>query len=78
MRATVIAIAAAIVFGAISPVLAQPTRAHMDEMKAKDPRGYAACQTLASSRGYRVGQPNDYENQALMSFIEGCMMGRGR
>ncbi len=78
MRATAFAIAATFVVGAFSPVLAQSTRAHMEEMKAKDPRGYAACQTLASSRGYRVGQPNDYENQALMSFIEGCMMGRAR
>jgi hypothetical protein len=79
MRAIILAIAATVAVGAISPALAQGhTRATMEAMKAKDPQGYSACQTLASSRGYRVGQSNDYENQALMSFIEGCMMGRVR
>ena len=78
MRATLLAIATTLAVGAFSPAFAQSTRAHMEEMKAKDPHNYAACQSLASSRGYRVGQSNDYENQALMSFIEGCMMGRTR
>jgi hypothetical protein len=48
----------------------------MDEMKAKDPQGYAACANIATQRGYRLGQP-DYEGQAVMMFIEGCLMGRG-
>ena len=51
-------------------------QARMDEMKAKDPQGFSACQTIATQRGYRVGQP-DYEGQAAMMFIEGCLMGRG-
>jgi hypothetical protein len=51
-------------------------QARMNEMKAKDPQGFAACQTLATSRGYRLGQ-SDYEGQAAMMFIEGCLMGRG-
>ena len=49
----------------------------MDEMKAKDPQGFGACQTLASQRGYRTTQ-TDYEAQALMNFISGCLMGRQR
>ena len=49
----------------------------MDEMKAKYPRSFAACQSLATSRGYRLND-SEYEGRAVMMFIEGCVMGRQR
>ena len=51
---------------------------HMEQMKAQDPAAFNACQTLASSRGYRIGMTAEYENKALMDFISGCLMGRQR
>jgi hypothetical protein len=78
MRAIILAATAVVTVALTSSAFAQKTvQQQMDEMKAKDPQGFAACQALATSRGYRIGQP-DYEGQAVMMFIEGCLMGRGR
>ena len=53
------------------------TKEMMDQMKAKYPRSFAACQSLATSRGYRLSD-NEYEGRQVMMFIEGCIMGRQR
>ena len=79
MRALVLAVTAVVAVGFATPGFAQKSaQQQMDEMKAKDPRGFAACQSLAQQRGYRIGQQSDYEANALMNFITGCMMGRHR
>jgi hypothetical protein len=78
MRAIILAATALVTVALTSSAFAQKSiETQMDEMKTKDPQGFAACQALATSRGYRLGQP-DYEGKAVMMFIEGCMMGRGR
>ena len=78
MRAIILAITAVVAVSFAAPVQAQKSvHQQMEEMKAKDPRGFNACQNLASSRGYRLGQ-QDYEGKALMDFITGCLMGRHR
>src|SRR3954451_23091164 len=48
---------------------------HMDEMKSQDPAGFNACQSLASTRGYRIGMTGEYENKALMEFHLGLSDG---
>jgi hypothetical protein len=79
MRALVLAVTAVVAVGFATPGFAQKSaHAQMEEMKAKDPQGFSACQSLASQRGYRLGQQDDYEAQALMNFISGCLMGRQR
>jgi hypothetical protein len=45
-------------------------------MQASNPQGFVACQALASSRGYRIASPNGYESRGLMSFVDGCLMGK--
>jgi hypothetical protein len=78
MRALVLAVTAVITVSMAGDAFAQrSTREMMDEMKAKYPRSFAACQSLATSRGYRLGD-NEYEGRAVMMFIEGCIMGRQR
>jgi len=78
MRALVIAVTALATVSMTGDALAQRSmKEMMDQMKAKYPRSFAACQSLAASRGYRVGD-NEYEGRAVMMFIEGCVMGRQR
>ena len=77
MRALVLAVTAVVAVGFVTPGFAQKSaQQQMEEMKAKDPRGFDACQSLAQQRGYRIGQQSDYEANALMNFITGCLMGR--
>jgi hypothetical protein len=69
------------VAGATTSAVAVPAsmaqmKAKMVPMQASNPQGFAACQTLASSRGYRIAQPNGYESWGLMNFIDGCLMGK--
>ena len=84
MRSIVLAITSVVLVAVANPVLAAPSprmaqmKSKMTEMQAKDPQGFAACQSLASSRGYRIGQQNDYEYNAVVSFIDGCLMGKQR
>ena len=84
MRATMLAIAALVVAGVATPTLAAQSgtmaamKSKMTEMQARDPQGFAACQALASSRGYRIAQPHDYEYWGVVSFIDGCLMGKQR
>ena len=81
MRATALAVTALMVAGATTSAVAVPAsmaqmKAKMVPMQASNPQGFAACQTLASSRGYRIAQPNGYESWGLMNFIDGCLMGK--
>ena len=84
MRATLFGLVALLVSGIAVPVLAAPSgrisavKSRMAEMHARDPQGFAACQALAASRGYRIAQPNDYEYVVVASFIDGCLMGKQR
>jgi hypothetical protein len=69
------------VAGATTSVVAAPasmaqTKAKMAAMQASSPQGFVACQALASSRGYRIAQPNGYESRGLMSSADGCLMGK--
>jgi hypothetical protein len=85
MRPMFVAIAAIITMSfagaalAPSPALAaskmKMMRAKMDEMRAKDPQSFAACQTLARQRGFNADDPSNGGN-GLMMFIDGCMMGK--
>jgi hypothetical protein len=78
MRALVIAITALATVSMANDALAQRSmKEMMDQMKAKYPRSFAACQSLAASRGYRLSD-NEYEGRQVMMFIEGCIMGRQR
>ena len=81
MRATALAFTALIITGITTSVVAAPAsmaqmKTKMAAMQASNPQGFAACQALASSRGYRIAQQNDYEHMAVVSFIDGCLMGR--
>ena len=83
MRSIILAATAIVAFGFTVPANAarmnnKTIHQHMEQMKTQDPSGFNACQTLASSRGYRIGMETDYENKALMDFISGCLMGRQR
>ena len=49
----------------------------MNELKAKHGQTFEQCQTLATSRGYRVSD-DEIEGRAVMMFIEGCIMGKQR
>jgi hypothetical protein len=79
MRATALAFTA--LFITTTSIVATPAsmaqiKSKMAAMHASNPRGFAACQALASSRGYRIAQQNDYEYMAVVSFIDGCLMGK--
>ena len=82
MRATLFGLVALLVSGIAIPVLAAPSgrmtamKSKTAEMQARDPQGFASCQALAASRGYRIAQPNDYEYVVVASFIDGCLMGK--
>jgi len=83
MRSFILAATAVVAVGFMVPAHAakmgnRTVHRHMDEMKAQDPAGFNACQSLASARGYRIGMTGEYENKALMDFISGCLMGRQR
>lgn len=78
MRALVLAVTALATISISGDAFAQKSaKQMMDEMKAKYPRSFAACQSLATSRGYRLDD-TEYEGRAVMMFIEGCIMGRQR
>ena len=83
MRTVILAATAIVAVGLTVPAHAarmgsKTIHQHMEQMKVQDPAGFNACQSLASSRGYRIGMTGEYENKALMDFISGCLMGRQR
>jgi hypothetical protein len=78
MRALILAATALATISVTGDAFAQrSTKEMMDQMKTKYPRSFAACQSLATSRGYRLSD-TEYEAKAVMMFIEGCIMGRQR
>jgi hypothetical protein len=78
MRALILTVTAIATVSIAGDAFAQrSTREMMDEMKAKYPRSFAACQSLATSRGYRLSD-GEFEAKGVMMFIEGCIMGRQR
>jgi hypothetical protein len=78
MRALIFATTALITVSIAGTALAQRSvRDQMAEMKAKYGATFEQCQSLATSRGYRLGD-SEYEGKAVMMFIEGCIMGRQR
>jgi hypothetical protein len=63
-----------------STALAQQTRSvrdMMNDMKARYGQTFEQCQTLATSRGYRLSD-DEQEGRLVMMFIEGCIMGKQR
>ena len=78
MRALILAVTALATVSIAGDAFAQRSmKEMMNEMKAKYPRSFTACQSLATSRGYRLSD-SEYESRAAMMFIEGCIMGRQR
>jgi len=78
MRALVLATTTLITVSIAGTALAQRSVSdQMTEMKAKYGQTFEACQSLATSRGYRLSD-GEYESKAVMMFIEGCIMGRQR
>jgi hypothetical protein len=71
--------AAVLTVGVATPVFAAAkatsVKQKMAEMKAKDPRSYGECLTLATQRGF-VRDPES--NSDAMKFVDGCMAGKQR
>ena len=88
MRALIVAIMAIVTVSIASAALAQQTRGQgpqrsvrdmMNDMKARYGQTFDECQALATSRGYRLSAHGEGgEDQAIMMFIEGCIMGKQR
>jgi hypothetical protein len=60
-----------------SAQMSASTRAEMAKMRAANPAGFDACQSLALQRGYSTVD-HEHEGRSLMNFISGCMTGRTR
>jgi len=78
MKALVIAVLVTVGIG--STALAQQQRSvrdMMNDMKARYGQTFEECQTLATSRGYRLSD-DEQEGRLVMMFIEGCIMGKQR
>jgi hypothetical protein len=78
MRALLIAITTLAMVSTASTALAEQKRSvrdMMNDMKAKYGKTFDQCQTLATSRGYRLSD-DEFEGRLVMMFIEGCIMGR--
>jgi len=76
MNAFVIVVLVTVGIG--STALAQQQRSVRDmmtDMKARYGQTFDQCQTLATSRGYRLSD-NEQEGRLVMMFIEGCIMGK--
>jgi hypothetical protein len=80
MRMIAILVAALATLSVVAPASAQmsaTTRSEMAKMRASNPAGYDACQSLAIQRGYRTND-QEFEGRALMNFISGCIAMSGR
>jgi len=76
MNALVIAVLVTV--GISTTAFAQQQRSvrdMMNDMKARYGQTFDQCQTLATSRGYRLSD-NEQEGRLVMMFIEGCIMGK--
>jgi len=89
MRALLVAITTVATVSIASTALAQQTQGQgqqlrsvrdmMNDMKARHGQTFEQCQALATSRGYRLSARGEGgEDQAIMMFIEGCIMGSQR
>jgi hypothetical protein len=81
MRAVIVAAAIVAALSVASPAVAQKRNARdmLTDMQAKFGPTFQQCQSLATSRGYRLGDTADeYEGMGLAMFIEGCIMGQQR
>jgi hypothetical protein len=47
----------------------------VDDMRTKYGKTFEQCQSLATARGYRLGD-NEFEARPIMMFIEGCIVGK--
>ena len=50
-------------------------REMMTDMKARYGQTFDQCQSLATSRGYRLND-DEGDSRAVAMFIEGCIMGK--
>jgi hypothetical protein len=80
MRALTVAVTTLATISIASTALAQQqqqrsVRDMMNDMKVRYGKTFEQCQSLATSRGYRLGD-NEYEGRLVMMFIEGCIMGK--
>ena len=70
---------AVLTVGVATPVYAaakaNSVKQKMAAMKAKDPRSYGECLTLATQRGF-ARDPES--NSDAMKFVDGCMAGKQR
>ena len=69
-----------VALGIGSTALAQQQRTvrdMMNDMKTRHGQTFEECQSLATSRGYRLSD-NEADGRAVMMFIEGCIMGKQR
>jgi hypothetical protein len=81
MRALIVAVTALATVSIAGTALAQQqqrsVRDMMNDMKARYGQTFEQCQSLATSRGYRLSD-DEYEGRLVMMFIEGCIMGKQR
>ncbi len=80
MRMIALLVAAFAIVNVAVPASAQmsaSTRAEMAQMRAQNPAGFDACQSLAVQRGYSTVD-HEQEGRSLMNFISGCLSGRTR
>jgi hypothetical protein len=79
MRCLMIAATALAAITVASAALAQQRTVSdmMNDMKARYGQTFEQCQSLATSRGYRLTH-EEHEGRAVMMFIEGCIMGQQR
>lgn len=80
MRHLIIAAAALATVNIASVATAQQRTVNdmMNDMKARHGQTFDQCQALATSRGHRLTNAEDFENRLVLMFIEGCIMGQQR
>ena len=80
MRRLIIAATALVAVHIASAAFAQQRTVNdmMSDMKARYGQTFDQCQALATSRGHRLTNAEDFENRLVMMFIEGCIMGQQR
>jgi hypothetical protein len=77
MKAVIIAALVTIGIGSVAVAQQRTVRDMMNDMKARYGQTFEDCQTLATSRGYRLSD-SEQDGRLVMMFIEGCIMGKQR
>jgi hypothetical protein len=75
MHAVVIALLITFSIGSTAVAQQRSVRDMMNDLKARHGKTFEQCQSLATSRGYRLTD-DESEGRAVMMFIEGCIMGK--